>query len=413
MPALQVPALAVHASLKDGNRGSSQGRQHTWIRSTLVVSEIAFACVLLVGTGLLVRSFLRVLDVTLGFQPERAAAMRVDPGRGYSTQAKRNDYYAEVLRRVNAVPGIQAAGLADVLPLGGDRSWGVKGKGQVYKRGQLPETFVRVVTDGYLNAMGISLRAGRDFTERDTPSSEPVILINETLARTLWPGQNPIGQIVDQDNGRRVVGVVSDVRHRALELVSGCEMYLPMRQTNNYSSVDLVVRTSLPPAALASAVRAELKSIDPNLPTNEFRLLQQLVDKAVSPRRFVVILLTGFSAFALILASLGMYAVISYSVARRTQELGIRMALGASAAGLQARIVLHTLRLAGIGMALGISASWMLSRTLSDLLFGVTPTDPATFLAMVVTLSTVAAIAGYLPARRAVRIDPMTALRAE
>jgi predicted permease len=413
VPALQVPVLAVHASLKDANRGSSQGRQHTWIRSTLVISEIAFACVLLVGTGLLVRSFLRVLDVHLGFQPERAAAMRVDPGRGYSTQAKRNDYYAEVLRRVTALPGIQSAGLADVLPLGGDRSWGVKGKGQVYKRGQLPETFVRVVTDGYLNAMGISLRAGRDFTERDTPSSEPVILINETLARTLWPGQNPIGQIVDQDNGRRVVGVVSDVRHRALELVSGCEMYLPMRQTNSYSSVDLVVRTSLPPAALASAVRAQLKAIDPNLPTNEFRLLQQLVDKAVSPRRFVVILLTGFSAFALILASLGMYAVISYSVARRTQELGIRMALGASAAGLQARIVLHTLRLAGIGMALGISASWMLSRTLNDLLFGVTATDPATFLAMVLTLSTVAAIAGYLPARRAVRIDPMTALRAE
>ncbi len=276
VPALQAPALAVHASLKDANRGSSQGRQHTWIRSTLVVSEIAFACVLLVGTGLLVRSFLRVLDVRLGFQPERAAAMRVDPGRGYSTQAKRNDYYAEVLRRVHAVPGVQAAGLADVLPLGGDRSWGVKGKGQVYKRGQLPETFVRVVTDGYLERHGHLVARGRDFTERDTPSTEPVILVNETLARTLWPGQNPIGQIVDQDNGRRVVGVVSDVRHRALELVSGCEMYLPMRQTNDYSSVDLVVRTSLPPAALASAVRAQLNAIDPNLPTNEFRLLQQL-----------------------------------------------------------------------------------------------------------------------------------------
>ena len=277
----------------------------------------------------------------------------------------------------------------------------------------MPDAFVRIVSDGYLNAMGIPLRAGRDFTERDTPSTEPVILINETLARTLWPGQNPIGQIVDQDNGRRVVGVVGDVRHLALEQVSGCEMYLPMRQCNDYSSVDLVVRTSLPPAALASAVRAALKPIEPNLPGNEFRLLQQLVDKAVSPRRFVVILLAGFSAFALILASLGIYAVISYSVTRRTQEIGIRMALGASASGLQARIVLHTLRLAGIGMALGISASWILSRTLSDLLFGVTSTDPATFLAMVLTLSTVAAIAGYLPARRAVRIDPMTALRAE
>jgi len=416
-PALQVPAAAVHASLKDSSRGSSQGKRHAWIRSTLVIAEIAFACVLLVSAGLLIRSFLRVLDVNLGFHPERAAALRVDPGRGYGTQAKRNAYYGEVLRRVSSVRGIEAAGLADVLPLGGDRSWGVQGKGQTYKRGQFPEAFVRIVSNGYLQAIGIPLRAGRDFTERDTPSSEPVILINETLARTLWPGQNPIGQIVEQDNGRRVVGVVSDVRHRALEQVSGCEMYLPIRQTDDYSSVDLVVRTTLPPSALASAVRAELKSIEPDLPANEFRTLQQLVDKAVSPRRFVVILLSGFSVFALILASLGIYAVISYSVAQRTQELGIRMALGASARDLQARIVLHTLGLAGMGMVLGISASWllslMLSRALGDLLFGVTPTDPATFLGMAVTLAAVAAIAGYLPARRASRIDPMMALRAD
>jgi predicted permease len=413
MPALQVPAATVHTSLKESSRGSSQGKRHAWIRSTLVIAEIAFACVLLVSAGLLIRSFLRVLDVNLGFHPERAAALRVDPARGYATQAQRNAYYDDVLRGVRAVPGIEAAGLADVLPLGGDRSWGVQGKGQSHKRGQFPEAFVRVVSNGYLKAIGIPLRAGRDFTERDTPSSEPVILINETLARTLWPGQNPIGQIVDQDNGRRVVGVVSDVRHRALEQVSGCEEYLPIRQTNDYSSVDLVVRTTLPPTALASAVRAELKSIDPNLPANELRTLQHLVDKAVSPRRFVVILLTGFSMFALILASLGIYAVISYSVAQRTQELGIRMALGASARDLQARIVLHTLGLAGMGMVLGISASWMLSRALSDLLFGVTSTDPATFLGMAATLAAVAVIAGYLPARRASRIDPMMALRAD
>jgi predicted lysophospholipase L1 biosynthesis ABC-type transport system permease subunit len=189
-------------------------------------------------------------------------------------------------------------------------------------------------------------------------------------------------------------------------------LYPPIRQTGDYSSVDMVVRTTLPPTALASALRGQLKSIDPNLPANEFRTLQQLVDKAVSPRRFVVIPLTGFSAFGLILASLGIYAVISYSVAQRTQELGIRMALGASAQDLQARIVLHTLGLAGMGMVLGISASWMLSRALRDLLFGVTSTDPATFVGMVVTLAAVAALAGYLPARQASRIDPMAALRA-
>jgi predicted permease len=412
VPALQVRAATVHASLKESSRSSSHGKRHAWLRSTLVIAEIAFACVLLVSAGLLIRSFLRVLDVDLGFQPERAAALRVDPGRSYSTQAKRNAYYDEVLHRVSSVQGIQAVGLTDVLPLGGDRSWGVQGKGQQYKRGQLPETSVRVVSNGYLQALGIPLRAGRDFTERDTPSSDPVILINEKLAQTLWPGQNPLGQIVDQDHGRRVVGVVSDVRHRALEQATDCEMYLPIRQSNNYSSVDLVVRTALPTTVLASAVRAELKSIDPNLPLNAFRPLQELVDKAVSPRRFVVILLTGFSVFALILACLGIYAVISYSVAQRTQELGIRMALGASSRDLQARIVLQTLSLAGMGMAFGICASWLLSRMLSDLLFDVTPTDPPTFLGMVLTLTVVATFAGYLPARRASRIDPMVALRA-
>jgi predicted permease len=414
VPALQVPAVAVHDSLKDTNRGSSQGRKHAWIRSALVVSEIALACVLLVGAGLLIRSFLRVLDADLGFQPERAAALRVDPDRQYSTQSLRNAYYSEALRRVKAVPGIEMAGLTDVLPLGKNRSWSAGAKGQAYSREQPPpDAFVRIVSEGYLKAMGITLRAGRDFTEHDTVGAKPVILINETLARKLWPGQDPIGQtVVYVDVEREVVGVVGDVRHLALEEASGSEFYLPIRQSNDYSSVDLVIRTALPPASLASAVRATLGPIAPNLPGNEFRPLQQLVDKAISPRRFVVILLAGFSAFALILASLGIYAVISYAVSQRTQELGIRMALGASPGDLQSRILLETLGLAGLGMLIGIIAASILSRAISGLLFGVTPTDPATFAGMLLLLTVVAAIAGYLPARRASRIDPMLALRA-
>ena len=202
------------------------------------------------------------------------------------------------------------------------------------------------------------------------------------------------------------------VRHLALEQGSGSEIYLPIRQTSDYSSVDLVVRTALPPAGLASAVRAALQPIDPNLPGNEFRTLQQLVDKAVSPRRFVVLLLAGFSAFALILASLGVYGVVSYSVNQRTQEIGIRMALGASAGDLQAGIILQTLRLAAMGMLIGVAASWILTRALSGLLFGVTATDPVTFLGMLAILTVVAVTAGYIPARRAARIDPMMALRA-
>jgi predicted permease len=413
-PALQVPASAVHDSLKDANRGSSEGRTHNWIRAMLVVSEIAFACVLLVGAGLLIRSFLRVLDVNLGFRPERAAALRVDPSSQYSTRDKRNAYFDEVLRLVKSVPGIEAAGLTDVLPLGHNRNWSAGAKDQVYSREHPPpDVFVRIVSDGYLKAMGIPLRAGRDLTERDNASSKPVILINETLARALWHGRDAIGQTVTYvDVDREVAGVVEDVRHLALEQGSGCEIYLPIRQTNDYSSVDLVVRTALPPAGLASAVRAALQPIDPNLPGNEFRTLQQLVDKAVSPRRFVVLLLAGFSSFALILASLGVYGVVSYSVNQRTQEIGIRMALGASAGDLQAGIILQTLRLAAMGMLIGVAASWILTRALSGLLFGVTATDPVTFLGMLAILTVVAVTAGYIPARRAARIDPMMALRA-
>jgi predicted permease len=411
-PALQLPALGLHDALKDNNRGSTGGQKRNWIRGALVVSEVAFACVLLVGAGLLIRSFLRVLEVNIGFRPERAAAVRVDPDSRYRTQAQQNAYFDEVLRRVRALNGIEAAGLTDALPLGRNRTWGAPAKGQVYPKGKFPTAFVRIVSDGYPKAMGIPLRAGRDISEHDTPTTDPVIVINETMARTLFPGENALGKLVHACGDRTVVGVVGDVRHLALEQGSGMEMYLPMRQCRDRASVDLVVRTTLPPSELASAVRAALQPIEPNLPGNEFRTLQQLVDKSVSPRRFVVVLLGGFALFALVLASLGIYGVISYSVNQRTQEIGIRMALGASAGDLQMRIILQTLSLAAIGMALGAGASWALARALNGFLFGVTSSDPVTFIGMLIVLTAVAGVAGYLPARRASRIDPMVALRA-
>ena len=307
--------------------------------------------------------------------------------------------------------GIEAAGLSDALPLGKNRTWGSPAKGQVYPKGKFPTAFVRIVSDGYIQAMGIPLRAGRDLSPRDTPESEPVIMVNETLARTLWPGENAIDKIMRVNGERRVVGVVGDVRHLALEEAAGMEMYLPIRQGQDWSSVDLVVRSRLPAGEFAAAVRAVLKPLQPNLPANEFRSLQALVDKAVSPRRFVVLLLGGFALFALVLASLGIYGVISYSVSQRTQEIGIRMALGASAGDLQMRIMMQTLGLAAIGMVIGVSASWILARTMGGFLFGVTASDPVTFFGMPLVLTAVAAIAGYVPARRASRIDPMMALR--
>jgi predicted permease len=285
-------------------------------------------------------------------------------------------------------------------------------KGRTFPKGKNPVGFVRVVSHGYISTMGIPIRSGRDLTEQDGASGDPVILINETMARTLFPGGDALGKIMLTDKERRIVGVVGDVRHLALEQGAGMEFYLPIRQCGDWSGVDLVLRTTLPPSQFASAIRAALKPVAPNLPGNDFRLVQQLVDKAVSPRRFVVLLLGGFALFALILASLGIYGVISYSVSQRTQEIGIRMALGASAGSLQARIILQTLGLAAAGMTLGAAASWIMARALSGMLFETTASDPVTFVGMLLVLAAVSAVAGYLPARRASRIDPSVALRA-
>jgi predicted permease len=261
--------------------------------------------------------------------------------------------------------------------------------------------------------MGIPLRSGRDFTERDTKGALPVAVVNETLARALWPGQDPLGRIVNIDVDRTVVGVVGDVRHLALEEGSGNEFYLPIRQTEDFGTVDLVVRTSLPTAELASRIREALRPIEPSLPTANLRTLQTLVDRAVSPRRFVVVLLGGFAAFALMLALIGVYAVISYSVNQRRLEIGIRMALGASPGEVRRLILRETLRLALVGVALGLVGALALTRLAASLLYGVTPTDPLTFAGVVVILTAVAALAGYLPAWRAARIEPMAALRTD
>jgi predicted permease len=410
VPAMQVSGKSLHGSLKDANR-ASKGRHNTWVRNGLVVSEIALACVLLVGAGLLVRSFLRVMDVNLGFQPERVVALRVDPDRSYDSQEKRNAYFSEVIRRAMDIPSVKGAALTDALPLGRNRAWSEGRKGYSYPPDNYPQAYVRIVSEGYFKAMGIPLRKGRDFTAADAMKGQRVMVINESMERSLFGNQDPIGQMMDGDTV--VVGVVGDVRHLALEEGSGSEMYLPMRETDDYVSVDLVVRSSLPPGDLSARLRDELLPIAPDLPTSNLRTLQSLVDKAVSPRRFVVMLLGGFAAFALILASLGIYAVISYSVSQRTQEIGIRMALGASAGGVQRGVLLQTLGLGAIGMGIGIVASLLFAGGLRSLLFGVDAADPATFAAMLVILTIVAALAGYFPARRASRISPIIALRSE
>lgn len=404
-----VPALRVSTATGSA-RGASAGREHTRVRNVLVAAEVALACLLLVGSGLLLRSLVRVLDVSLGFQPRQAAAVRIDPGREFPNRDARAAYYRTALDAVRALPGMDSAGLTDTLPLGRNRTWGAGAKGKVYTQGNFPTAFVRVVSEGFFESMGMTLVKGRLFSPSDDKNGMPAIVINETLARRLWPGEDPLGKVILRASApeRVVVGVVKDVRHLALEKDAGGEMYLPIWQTGDYQQVDLVVR-----GGSEAMVRSVLRGLDPALPLTAFRPLQGLVDTAVSPRRLIAMLLGGFAGFALLLASLGIYGVISYSVTQRKKEMGIRMALGASGAALQSGILWQMLRLVGAGLAAGMFVAWGTLQILQGMLFGVTPSDPATFGAALCLLTAVALLAGYLPARRAARLNPVEALRME
>jgi predicted permease len=412
-PALQSSETRVHDALKASGRSATDGRRGQWLRRTLVVSEIALACVLLVGSGLLIRSFLKVLDVDLGFRPESVVALRVDP----EENAIKSDeqfvaYIDNVLRVVRGIPGVASATIADGLPLGSNRSWGIAVGGDEYVKGRFQGGFIRVASDGFVDVMGMRLVRGRDFAPTDILSSEPIVVINEGAEKALWHGQSALGKILRVGGkDRRIVGIVGDVKNLSLESTVGNEIYLPIRQVFDASTITLIVRTKLEPAALARSLRASLTMVVPNLATNEVQTLQSSVDRAVSSRRFFTALLGGFSVFALCLALLGIYGVISYTVTHRTQDIGVRIALGASATRVQGRIIRETLELAVFGLVIGTLGAWIAARALSGFLFGVTAADPATYGAMIAVLTVVAMASGYLPARRASRIDPVVALR--
>ena len=302
--------------------------------------------------------------------------------------------------------------MSDKLPLDRNRSWDLRAKGKVYPPGVNDDAFVYVVTPGFFAAMGMHLREGRDFNWQDTPSSEPVIIINQAAARRDWPGENPVGRMaLGIGNGdTRVIGVIADVRESSVEEHSSPEVCVPATQAEP-DGENLLVRTKLPPEALASSVLKTLRELNPGQPATEFRPLQRIVDHAVSPRRFFVSLVACFALLGLLLASLGIYGVLSYSVAQRTQELGIRMALGATASQVQFGVIAETLRLALVGIGVGTIASLAAAKWIASLLYGTEPTDPATFVGIILLLCAVALIAGYIPAWRAAKSDPLVALR--
>jgi predicted permease len=415
LPGLRIASGNLQEMLKDSGAGAGLGRKHERVRAALVVFEVALACVLLVSAGLLLRSFVKVLDVDLGFQPDRAASIKVEyddsAPTGEARQIKRGEIFQQILARISAVPGVEAAGMSDYLPLGPNREWDTpEPQGKTFAPGELPDPLVYVITPGFIHAMGIRMH-GRDFTWADGPHSERVVLINASAARVYWPGEDAVGKILMRDQEEdHVVGVVDDVHEETVEGGTGSQIYYPAMQQGP-SSAQLVVRTSLPPATLAASVLHALRELNPKQPVAEFQPIRTIVDRAVSPRRFFMLLVAAFAGLGLLLAALGIYGVISYSVMQRTQEIGIRMALGATTGAVQLRVIGRTLRLTLIGIAAGSIASLVVARAIAALLFGTTSTDPVTFAVVILMLVVVALFAGYLPARRASHIDPMVALR--
>ncbi|HEX3471671.1 MAG TPA: ABC transporter permease, partial [Silvibacterium sp.] len=352
-PGLKMSGRNLQESLKDSGPGTGEGRKHERMRSMLVISEVALACVLLIGAGLLMRSFLKVLDIDLGFKPDSAASIKVDyddnAPTGDESALKRGVIFRQIIERVSALPGVNAAGISDYLPLGQNREWGTPTpKGKTYPQGSLPGPLVYVITPGFVEAMGMRLH-GRDFTWADNPKSEKVVLINSSAAKVFWPDEDPVGRILVSGNGElRVVGVVDDIHADSVEAQPGWQIYYPATQAGS-AGAQLVVRTSLPPSALAGSVLHALRELNPKQPAAEFRTIRTIVDRAVSPRRFFVLLVTVFAEFGLILATLGIYGVISYSVAQQTQEIGIRMALGATQGHVLRRVMQKTMILAITG----------------------------------------------------------------
>ncbi len=417
-PGLRVAGGNLQEALKDSGPNAGQSRQHQRIRSVLVVTEVALACVLLVGAGLLLRSFLKVLDVDLGFQPERAAAVKVDyddkvPGDKDGTLGaqKRSVIFQQILSRVQAIPGVEAAGFSDYLPLGRNRAWGLP-----TPKGRNPDDFkkvtgplVYVISPGYFRAMGTRLK-GRDITWDDGPKSQNVVLISEGMAHFFWPNESAVGKVLTNGNDLHVVGVVDDVHEENVEGDTGWQIYYPMTQATP-TSAQLVIRTTLPPATLASAVMGTLRDLNPKQTQAEFRPIQALVSHATSPRRFFMLLVGTFAGLGLLLAALGIYGVISYSVTQRTQEIGVRMALGSTMGRVQRQVLRSTLALTLWGVALGTVASILLARLIASLLFATSPWDVTAYAATVVVLILVALLSGFIPARRASRISPLVALR--
>jgi len=416
-PALQASKTDLQETLKEGGRGADSGRQRT--RSLLVVAEVAMSLLLLVGAGLMIRSFLRLMQVNPGFASDHVLTMRVElPTSKYPEPPQRRAFYQQTLERIRTLPGVSSAGAVGELPLdGGVRgaTFAIEGR-QTGPNEAPPHSDIRTIAPGYFQTMKIPLLKGRDFTEQDNADVRNVAIIDETLAQIYWPGEDPTGkrlnlQFADNRAGwREIVGVVGRIKHKGLDAEYKGQIFYPIAQGRTLGMY-LVARTTTDPLSLVSAVRGAIREVDPEQPIYRVMTMEQVVADAVTRPRLTMLLLGAFAGLALVLAAVGIYGVLSYAVTQRTHEIGIRMALGAGQRDVLKLVVKHGMLLTLLGALLGLTASFALTRLMQTLLFGVSPTDPLTFIVIALLLTTVALLASWVPARRATKVDPLIALR--
>jgi predicted permease len=415
IPALLMSQANPHGDLQSCSSGIISTARTSRSRRGFVIGEVALALVLLVGAGLLLRSLSQLLQVDPGFRPAEVASWRIAPNREFSTHQQEISFYREMLARIQALPGVDSATLATTLPFELNDIVRVHLKGEASVPLQTPNTFLREVGGmNYFKAMGIPVRTGRDFDPSDASALPKPVVVNETMARQLCPGRNALEQILvlesppDPPVECKIVGLVGDVRQSALEQAAGPEMYL-----FNWGGRQLVVRASQPIPVIVPAVRAALQQFNPHMAANEFTLLQDRIDQMVSPKRLVVLLVGAFSLLSLLLASVGIYGVIAHSVSQRTREIGLRLALGSPPAMVRWLIIKEAMTTVVVGCAIGSVLALMLGHTMRALLFGVSTTDPLTFILSLILLLCVGFAACTVPAWRAAGIDPVEALRGE
>ena len=409
----------LNEALKAGGRSDSGTSSHNRLRSVLVVSEVALSLVLLIGAGLMVRSFVEMLRADLGIKPENVLALQVSlPKETYEDKSKQLAFYDQLQTRVRSLPGVVKAGAVNIVPFSsGNQSSNFQIVGRPpFTQGQEPDAEIRVATPEYFEAIGTALRRGRLFNAQDDANAARVILINEAFARRFLPSQEPIGQRLNfggsEKETQEIIGVVADVKNDDLDEAVDPIAYSPYAQ-NVWLSMNLVVRATQDPTRLASAVRSEVQALDPNLPVSNIKPVRQMIDERISPKRLMTYILGVFALIALLLASVGIYGVMSYAVTQRTREIGVRMALGAQAVDVLKLVIKNGMTMALVGVAIGLAGAYALTRLLANLLFKVTPTDVVTFAAVSISLIVVALIACYVPARRATKVDPLVALRYE